>query len=262
MAENLWEIRKRKNMNIKQLAGKVGIPFDTLVAYERGELIPSAHRARLARALFVQVSDIKAQSDPKPPERKATERPSEHKPAERKPDERPVERKPDERPAKQKPAAPPKAKMATMKPARSSQIAHLLQLAAKLDEDETAVTNKIGKPLHELTLPEASKWLHEYTTAIMQDNVTRTEKRPLGTRRKRAYLPESVDEFELNYLTAQQQAGNVLSFHLLNGEVFHGRVIGFSPYAITIQQEADGVQMMVQKLALAYYSAPPQEANT
>jgi len=70
--------------------------------------------------------------------------------------------------------------------------------------------------------------------------------------RKRAYLPEGVDGFELAYLQEQQEAGVPLHFTLFDGQTFEGTVVGFSPYQITIR-EPDGDEVALNKLAIAYY---------
>ena len=49
-----------------------------------------------------------------------------------------------------------------------------------------------------------------------------------------------------------------ISFKLFDGTEFNGRIIGFSPYAITITQP-NGVEMTIQKLALAYYTVAQTE---
>ena len=69
---------------------------------------------------------------------------------------------------------------------------------------------------------------------------------------KRAALPEGVDQYEFDYLTAAQEAQAALTVKLFNGEVINGRLIGFSTYALMLQLE-DGSELAVQKLAIVYY---------
>lgn len=238
MPQDLWQLRRRKGMSVKQLAAKAGLSPKELDAYENGKLVRTLHRNRLAKVLFVNSADIKAQSAPKPPRPASQPRP--------KPE---AQRK---RPSS--PKKPTKAAKAPQ-PARPGQIEHLMILARNLDEDEAALTAKIGKPPAELTQPEAKKWLGEYHRLMRE----RKGQRPLGTRRSHVPLPEEVDEFELNYLQARQEKGEMVTFTLFDGAAFTGQVVGFSPYSITIRQ-ADGTEMTIHKLALAYYTVQQEGA--
>lgn len=238
MAENLWQLRRKKGLTVKQLAAKVGIPAETLFAYEQGEALTATHRARLARVLFVEATDIKVKSDPKP---------------EKKREGTAVSPPPYPKPEKPKPQPKPPVE----RPIRPSQIEHLLQLATNMREDATTLAAKIGQPLDTLTQSQASQWLRHYTQALATYKTEQRGLRPPDTRRKRAHLPESVDEFEMAYLTELQTAGKMVVWKLLNGEVLYGRIIGFSPYNITIRQP-DNSETTIQKLALAYYHHQPQ----
>ena len=243
MAENLWALRKKRNMKVGQLASKSGIPAKQIIAYEKGERIKVAHKARLARALFVEQEEIKWESEP---EQKKKPKPQ-PKPA------------PKSRTAKSPPPkTSPKRKIRktpAMLPARPTQLEHLRNLLKKLGIEETAVTEKVGKPLDELTQGQAGRLLSEYTRQWREYR----QAHPPGTlgiannQGKRAILPEGVDRFEFEYLTARQEAGDVLAFTLFDGSVKHGRILGFTPYHITIQ-EANGDETTIQRLALAYYT--------
>ncbi len=70
--------------------------------------------------------------------------------------------------------------------------------------------------------------------------------------RHRAYLPEGVDEFELKYLTSVQETGDTLYVTLFDGSQLDGKMVGFSPYAITLRQSG-GEETTINKLAIAYY---------
>ncbi|MFO7683127.1 MAG: helix-turn-helix transcriptional regulator [Chloroflexota bacterium] len=245
MAQNLWELRQIKRMTVKQLAGKSGIKTDRIYAYENGEPIKMADLDKLAKALFVNKNEIKIQSDPmqkkKPaPPQQAVAAPAAPKPA-----------APSAPPAKQPPTKkPPAAKPTQTTSASEGQLDYLRVLIAKLNEDETAVSERLGKPLEELAFPEARQLLNTYHKAYK----ARQDQRPPDTRRKRGHLPEVVDDFEIKYLQTQQEAGTVITFTLFDKTEFSGRIIGFSPYNITIQQ-ADDSEVTIQKLALAYYTA-------
>jgi transcriptional regulator with XRE-family HTH domain/sRNA-binding regulator protein Hfq len=245
MSNNLWELRKKRNMTVKQLAAKSGVPATNIYAYETGELVKMADLEKLAKALFVNKADIKFQSDPIAKTKPEPPAPRSPKPS------------PPPRPAAKtegKTAAPAR-KTDPSQPATEGQIAHLRALITKLEDEATAVAHRLGKPLEELTAQEARAWLKTYEQEIKSQVGTR----PPRTRRWRSSIPEQVDEFESNYLQARQEAGDTLTFTLLNETVLTGRIIGFSPYTITIQQ-ADSVETSLQKLALAYYQVAPAPA--
>jgi len=230
MSEDLRNIRKRKKMSIGQLASRSGISIATIIQYEKGACrIPPNDLLRLAKALYVDEWDINPQSSPPPP-------PS--PPREERPSRPP---RPKKGPPKEK-KPPPKSP-----PARDTQIAHLLTLAARFDVDRAALEAEIGKPLEELTQKEARFWNGRFMRRIAEE---RPPKRAID--RKRAYLPEGVDGFELAYLQEQQEASAPLHFTLFDGQSFEGTVIGFSPYQIFIR-EPGGDEITLNKLAIAYY---------
>lgn len=257
MAKDLWQLRMERHLTVKQLAGKSGVPTSKIYAYESGEPAKVADLTRLARALFVDASEIKVQSDPKPKEQKPQPK------AKSEPSQRPSP-PPSSSPKPIPETAPPsKKKQPAQKPVRESQITHLLRLASNVGDVEAAVTETIGKPLTDLTEQEASYWLKQYTekwkmfkaasaAARAVESVSESN-RPPNTRRKRFHLPEGVDVFEFNYLTARQEAGDLLTFKLFDGTEMNGRIIGFSPYTFTIAQP-DGMETTIHKLALAYYT--------
>ncbi|NHZ72131.1 MAG: helix-turn-helix domain-containing protein [Aquificales bacterium] len=242
MARNLWELRQKRQMTVKQLAGKSGVKAGNIYAYETGGTIRMADLGKLAKALYVDSSDIKMQSDPIPKKKKKP-------PQAKKPAPTPTPTQKPTSAQKTEPTQPAKPQQASSKqasPATEGQLTYLRTLAAKLGQSETAVVERIGKPLEELTFQEARKWLAAYTQEY-------SSRRPPDTRRKRAHLPEAVDTFELAYLTARQEAGDVVTFKLFDKSEFSGCIVGFSPYSIVVQQE-DGSQVTIQKLALAYYT--------
>jgi sRNA-binding regulator protein Hfq len=255
MAKPLAQWRKEKRMKAGQLASKSGVPIQDIVAYEKGETIRLEHLSRLAKALYVDEMDIMLQPPPKP---KAPPKPA--APPQAKPTTpTAAESAPavSETPPQRKKSRWGKSRSSDTKPARESQLEHLLTLAQKQGEDEAAVTTKIGKPLTELSEREAGHWLMQYTESLkLYKAVHREEQeanRPPDTRRRRYHLPEGVDEFEFNYLQARQEAGEMVAFTLFDGQQLQGKIIGFSPYQIAIEQ-ADGTETMLHKLAIAYYT--------
>jgi transcriptional regulator with XRE-family HTH domain len=223
--KDLGVIRKRKGMSISQLSSKSGISVATLVEYEKGAReIPSTDLSRLAKVLYVNEWDINRRSSPPPAtpeERGQLVGPSRPK-----------------RPPREKKPRPPSP------PARDSQIAHLLGLAARLGIGQAALEEEIGKPLTDLTQKEARDWNGKFAR--------RCAEQKSAIERKRGYLPESVDSFELAYLLEQQDAGALLHFTLFDGQAFEGAVVGFGPYQITIR-EPGGDETTLNKLAIAYY---------
>ncbi|HEY64093.1 MAG TPA: helix-turn-helix transcriptional regulator [Caldilineae bacterium] len=239
--ENLWVIRRRKRMTVSALAAKSGVPADLIREYERGQRpIPTEHLERFARALYVDPWDINTLSDaPPPPIRQPTQKQATTAKREAPAKAEKAKRKPKPKP---KPKAPPPPQ-----PARPSQIEHLRGLLKHLRRSEEELTAQLGKSLEELTRREASALL-----AQLQREVKTVDRKATLGKRRRPYLPESVDEFELRYLTARQQSGDEMLFHLFDGSEVRGRVVGFGPYAITVGQ-ADGTEITLNKLAIAYY---------
>jgi transcriptional regulator with XRE-family HTH domain len=235
MPEDVRTLRQKKRLSINQLASRSGISIATLIEYEKGKLeISPPDLRRLAKALYVDEWDINPHSTP-PPAPPAPPR-REEKPA--RPSRPPRPKEPKEKKEKK---APPKSK-----PARDSQIAHLLTLAARFDIDQAALEAEIGKPLAELTQKEARHWNGHFMRRTAEEKPSR----PID--RRRAYLPEGVDGFELAYLQEQQEAAVPLHFTLFDGQTFQGTVVGFSPYQITIR-EPGGDEVTLNKLAIAYY---------
>ncbi len=229
MPEDLRKIRERKDMSINKVASRSGIPITTLIQYEKGaQEISFRDLARLAKALLVDEWDINPRSTPPPPPPPREERPARPPLPKR---EQPKEPKPP----RQSP------------PARETQIAHLLTLAARFDIDRAALEEEIGKPLDELTQKEARHWNGHYMRRVVEE---KPPKRSID--RKRAYLPEGVDGFELAYLQEQQEAGAALNFTLFDGQTFEGVVVGFGPYQIVVR-EPGGDEVTLNKLAIAYY---------
>ncbi len=237
--DNLRDIRKRKGMSIGQLSSKTGISSRLLEQYENGkQTIPEAHLTKLARALFVEPGTIrpltvwqKKREAPPSPEAIAPVGPAPEKPVEKR------EETPAPKPAR------------VEAPAHENQLRHLERVAMVLGMDREALEREIGTPLEQLTRREASRWLGEFQGRIAQSRGARL---PAETRH-RAYLPEAIDAYELEYLTQQQQAGVPLTFTLFDGRILTGAVTGFSPYVITIREVDSGDELSLQKLAIAYY---------
>lgn len=242
MAENLWALREQKKLSVAMLASRAGLPIGLIMQYESGQRsIDPRHLSRLARALYVEDTDIKLQCDPRPSSSQA-ERPA--RPAEK---PKPAGEKgeaafprPREKPPRQPRSAPAPRPVAM---ARPGQIAYLTDLLNHLGRTQAELEAELGKPLNELTRQEASQLLGKLQAA---------QRAGLTAERHRVYLPEAVDQFELRYLNNAKEEGASLHFNLFDGSTVTGTVIGFSPYTITVRLE-NGNELTLNKLALVSY---------
>jgi transcriptional regulator with XRE-family HTH domain len=243
VAENLWALREQKKLSVATLASRAGLPIGLIMQYESGQRsIDQRHIARLARALYVEDSDIKLHSDPRPgstPLEPLPRRDEKHGPAVA-PADPP---KPRERPRLPRPTAP----LRPPAPARASQIAHLADLLIRVGRSQESLEAELGKPLAELDRLEASRALTALQTQLREGR---------GAERRRAYLPEAVDQFEHRYLTMAQEAGASLHFTLFDGSTVTGQIAGFGQYAITVRL-ADSSELTLNKLALVSYQKLP-----
>ncbi len=247
MPEPLWKIRQRKGMSVNQLAAKSGVPAISIIEYESGHTVRSADLPKLAKALYVEEWDIEIEAKPAP-----------KRPKTRAPSPSSVE---EPRSKTAKPAA--RKRPARSQLARPSQIEHLLALTVRhFGVDRSALESECGKPLEQLTRREASDLLNRYQKLLAESGepAASSEGR---VKRKRAYLPEGVDQFELQYLQTQQDSEALLYFTLFDGQKLSGYVVGFSPYSITIREAETGDEVTLQKLAIAYYrlAKPQHRAN-
>lgn len=241
MAENLWALREQKKLSVATLAGRAGLSIGLIMEYESGQRsIDPRHISRLARALYVENVDIKLHSDPRPgsgPLERQSRR--EERPPTA-PDAPAAPREQRERGARPpRPASIPRPPA----PARPSQIAHLADLLTRLGHGKGDLETEIGKPLTELNRLEASQLLAKLQAELREGR---------GAERHRAYLPESVDQFEFKYLTAAQEAKATLRFTLFDGASVTGQIVGFGAYSITVRQ-ADASELTLNKLALVSY---------
>ena len=118
-----------------------------------------------------------------------------------------------------------------------------MNLAQLFGWNHKELEDEIKKPLSELTRQDATTWLKEIQERINSE-------RPQKARKRRPYLPESVDSFELDYLQEKQEAESPIEFTLFDGSKIVGTIIGFGPYNITIQSDTE---VTLNKLAIAYY---------
>lgn len=254
MSENLWALREQKRLSVATLASRAGLPIGAIMEYESGtRSIDPRHLSRLARALYVEESEIRLRSDPRPagnqPQKPETRQ--ESAPAAAVEPWLPAanSRTPDQPGGRQRIARPPRvvSEPRPPAPARPSQIAHLEDLVQRLGKDRATLEAELGRPLEQLNRLEASTLLVKLQTEIR--NAPTPD-------RHRAYLPEAVDQYELQYLTTAKDAGSVLHFTLFDGSRVDGQVAGFGPYNITVRL-ADGSELTLNKLAIATYRLHP-----
>lgn len=248
MGENLWALREQKKISVAALANRAGLPVGLIMEYESGQRsIELRHLGRLARALYVEEAEIKLQSDPRPGAA---------------PLQRRSEREAAPQPTGQPTAPPPRLRDRSPRPRfephpplppRPSQIVHLRNLLQRLGRTPADLEADTGKPIEQLDRPTFSQWLGKLQAQIK-------ESAGATPYRRRAYLPESVDEFEARYLAAVQEAGELLRFSLFDGSQIEGAVIGFSPYNVTVRL-ADGAELTLNKLALVSYRRMPPPAG-
>lgn len=241
MAENLWSLREQKKLSVAVLASRAGLPIGLIMLYESGQRsIDPRHLSRLARALYVEDSAIRLRSDPRPGSGSPEPQPR----REGRPPTAPAAPDGPRQPRERSPRPPrPAADARPPAPARPSQLAHLADLLVRLERSQADLEAELGKPLAELDRLEASQALTRLQTDLREG---------LFADRRRAYLPEAVDQYEQRYLSAAQEAGDTLRFTLFDGSSETGQIVGFGAYAITVRR-AGGDEITLNKLALVSY---------
>jgi transcriptional regulator with XRE-family HTH domain/sRNA-binding regulator protein Hfq len=128
------------------------------------------------------------------------------------------------------------------------QLQELGRLAVKLEIDAAQLEERLGKKLSELTRPEAKDWIKR--VRAMAEEIAPG---------KKAYgqWPGGQMDQEAQYLAAQKEAGAHFTFKLFNGEELSGLISDFTPYTITINTGGSGDDLVLRKLAIAYYRRTP-----
>ncbi len=288
---SLRNIRERKGFNISQLASRSGIASKTLLEYEEGRVVlPLAHARLLAKALWVEVDELMPVPGSVPPSPPAPSpasqqdiRPSQHNsvssvaPVQISANQAPaapiaaqsappvpsimpsapsVSQQPQAKPyvarqngqAAQTDARPPRTPK-VIPPATEGQVQELLQLAQRLDISQEQLEERVGKSLATLTRPDATDWVKRLRA--IADEIAPASKVKYGR------WPDSNEDREATYLAKQRDANTTCVFHLFNGEEFSGAVSDFTPYTITIRIANSQEEMVLRKLAIAYYRCIP-----
>jgi transcriptional regulator with XRE-family HTH domain len=262
MAENLWALREQKRLSVATLASRAGLPIGVIMEYEAGtRSIDPRHLSRLAKALYVEESEIRLRCDPRPGASQLERQPARPEGYAPPPPKTPAPGAAAPQGAPQPPTAQPRPRGARPPrpaseakppaPARASQLAHINDLLQRLGRSRESVEAELGKPIDQLDRLQASQLLVK-----LQADVKATP----TPDRHRAYLPEAIDSYEMNYLTAVQHEGAALHFQLFDGSAVDGQIVGFGPYNITVRQ-ADGSEVTLSKLAIVSYRRPAANAN-
>lgn len=244
MSENLWALREQKKLSIATLATRTDLPIGLIMEYESGQRsVDPRHIARLARALYIEESDLKLHSDPRPGVA-PLERVAPHEAL-----RAPVARPPAPTVVRERLPRPPRppAEARPPAPARPSQIIHLENLLRRMGRTRADLEAEQGKPLAEMNRTQLAELLKALQAQAGSAEVVE---------RHRAYLPEAVEEYESRYLSAAQAEGATLRFSLFDGLVVAGQIVGFGVYAITVRQ-GDGSELTLNKLALVSYRKEP-----
>jgi sRNA-binding regulator protein Hfq len=104
---------------------------------------------------------------------------------------------------------------------------------------------RIGRRLAELTRPEARDWIKKLRS--IADEIAPSQKVHYGA------WPEAHEDREAAYLRQQRDASARFTFKLFNGEQFDGTLVDFTPYTITIRLDGGEEEVVLRKLAIAYY---------
>jgi sRNA-binding regulator protein Hfq len=121
----------------------------------------------------------------------------------------------------------------------------LSRLAIRLEIDQQQMEARIGKSLADLTRPEARDWIKKLRA--IADEIAPSQRVHYGV------WPEAQEDREAAYLRQQRDANAPFTFKLFNGEQFDGTLVDFTPYTITVKLSHSDDEVVLRKLAIAYY---------
>jgi sRNA-binding regulator protein Hfq len=132
-------------------------------------------------------------------------------------------------------------------PATDGQITEIMRLAARLNLSTEEIENQFGRSIDNITRFDAREWIKK----LREDAIAQAPPAKVHF----GQWPGLKDDREAVYLTEQRAQGSQFRVVLFNGEVFNGRIVDFTPYTITLQQEGANAaeQVILRKLAVAYY---------
>jgi sRNA-binding regulator protein Hfq len=129
----------------------------------------------------------------------------------------------------------------------------ILRLTARLGVSQEQLEQRLGKSLQSLLRPEAKEWIKRLRQ--MAEELVPSPKVKFG------HWPRSQEDEEAVYLREQKQAAAPFTFKLFNGEQFEGVITDFTPYTITIKPVDGEEELVLRKLAIAYYRRLPAPAG-
>ncbi len=298
----LRNLRERKGLTVSQLAAKASISSRVILDYEEGrQTIPLAHAKLLSKALWVGIEELMPPAGSVPPTGMSAPQASPRPTPAPQPATNiqtqastasavaspPVQGSPSDTDAPPRydaprtirpvsgdgqasrggadgtggavggargarptrPAPPPPG------PITEGQMEELQRLAVKLDITQEQLEERVGKKLSDLNRPEAKDWIKR--VRAMAEEIVPSRKVPYGQ------WPEGREDQEAAYLKSQQEAGSYFIFKLFNGDQFDGTITDYTPYTITLKLHGSDDEMVLRKLAIAYYrrtEAPTQAA--
>jgi sRNA-binding regulator protein Hfq len=132
-------------------------------------------------------------------------------------------------------------------PATDGQISEIMRLAARLNLSTEEIESQFGRGIDNITRFDAREWIKK----LREDAIAQAPPAKVHF----GQWPGLKDDREAVYLTEQRAQGSQFRVVLFNGEVFNGRIVDFTPYTITLQQEGadEAEQVILRKLAVAYY---------
>ena len=291
----LKQIRERKSLTLAQVSARTSIPLRILEDYEANvQEIAPAHMKALSKALWVKPDEILLPAGVPPPAPSNTVAPAPRAAMPAAPSAapsapgagsvpgdpvnagtavgtaapaysgtRPYTPAPPAygapRPDAGRPPRPPgppaggrggggrARREPVVMPATDGQITEIMRLAARLNLSTEEIEGQFGRSIDNITRFDAREWIKK----LREDAIAQAPPAKVHF----GQWPGLKDDREAVYLTEQRAQGSQFRVVLFNGEVFNGRIVDFTPYTITLQQEGadEAEQVILRKLAVAYY---------
>ncbi len=285
----LRSIREKKGFTVSQLAARASIPTRMIADYEEGrQVMPLNHARLIAKALWVPIEELMPPADSVQSEQPASTPSATYQPAAPVQTTPPAGTSAPQaytpvltaaqRPSQeaqsyrdQRPPRPDTPRVARggegdarggagegkggprgvrtpphpPSPISEGQLQELSRLSARLEIDQEQMEARIGKSLASLTRPDAKDWIKKLRA--IADEIAPSQKVRFGM------WPEGQEDREAVYLREQRDAQSYITFKLFNGEEMGGIVSDFTAYTITVKQGDRGDEIVLRKLAIAYY---------
>lgn len=130
-------------------------------------------------------------------------------------------------------------------PATEGQMTEIMRLAARLNLSTAQLETQFNRPLADITRFDAREWIKQ----LREEAATKAPPSKIHF----GQWPGLKDDLEAVYLNEQKTTGAPFRFVLFNGESLEGPISDFTPYTITIAETGTGNQVVLRKLAVAYY---------